>query len=369
MIKIYLKGYRLNLKEKAILFFLSIISLSFVSILLSFIVAIVVASIIKINSNFIALLIASIFLILPVIIIKKYFKKIYFYFYKRLYFDPFINSHEFKMIKKKILKNVLECNDLNSYIKELENKTIGGVKYYGEAKLSDNSVYNFKRTYLDKNEKSNLIYNCSLNVCKNAEINPFKYICKYFNIKEDETNLNILEEILNSYLSIEDGKKLLRKEEEKIFSLIQNKIPLIVVEYSKDEIMQELGFELFFNDIKFSTYTFLYVSAGGNSSLRCDVTLDINNLEDFIRYINDVISHKKSINYQRSLMTKKLRNKILNRDDFTCKICQNSTYNEENLLLEIDHIIPLSKGGFTTEENLQTLCWKCNRKKSSKIYI
>ncbi|MBR5502670.1 MAG: HNH endonuclease, partial [Oscillospiraceae bacterium] len=45
----------------------------------------------------------------------------------------------------------------------------------------------------------------------------------------------------------------------------------------------------------------------------------------------------------------------------------NSTHAEPNLLLEIDHIIPVSKGGVTEEGNLQTLCWKCNRAKSNKI--
>ena len=38
-----------------------------------------------------------------------------------------------------------------------------------------------------------------------------------------------------------------------------------------------------------------------------------------------------------------------------------------NLLLEVDHIIPISKGGKTEPDNLQTLCWKCNRTKSNKI--
>ncbi|HIS15474.1 MAG TPA: HNH endonuclease [Candidatus Scatomorpha merdavium] len=38
-------------------------------------------------------------------------------------------------------------------------------------------------------------------------------------------------------------------------------------------------------------------------------------------------------------------------------------------MLEIDHIIPVSKGGRTAEENLQTLCWKCNRAKSDKIMV
>ena len=70
---------------------------------------------------------------------------------------------------------------------------------------------------------------------------------------------------------------------------------------------------------------------------------------------------------QRSLMTKKLREFIKHRDNFTCCLCGNSTHVEPNLLLEIDHIIPVAKGGETVEDNLQTLCWKCNRAKSDKI--
>ena len=61
----------------------------------------------------------------------------------------------------------------------------------------------------------------------------------------------------------------------------------------------------------------------------------------------------------------------LNITDQDCTImaciCGNSTHEEPNLLLEIDHIIPVSKGGCTVEDNLQTLCWKCNRSKSDKI--
>lgn len=67
-------------------------------------------------------------------------------------------------------------------------------------------------------------------------------------------------------------------------------------------------------------------------------------------------------------MTSSLREKIKKRDKYTCKYCGVSVKQEPNLLLEIDHIIPLSKGGITSEDNLQTLCWRCNRRKSNKIF-
>lgn len=101
--------------------------------------------------------------------------------------------------------------------------------------------------------------------------------------------------------------------------------------------------------------------------MQCDVMMDIENLNRFVKYLSDNIKFKKSVAGQRALMTSELRKKILQRDNYTCKYCGASVYQEPNLLLEIDHIIPVSKGGLTTEDNLQTLCWKCNRKKGAKI--
>ena len=80
-----------------------------------------------------------------------------------------------------------------------------------------------------------------------------------------------------------------------------------------------------------------------------------------IIYISEELGKDVYKRQQRILMTKKLRDLIKRRDNFTCCNCGNSTYAEPNLLLEIDHIIPVAKGGRTVEENLQTLCWKCNK--------
>jgi len=51
---------------------------------------------------------------------------------------------------------------------------------------------------------------------------------------------------------------------------------------------------------------------------------------------------------------------VLERDDYTCVKCGRKT-NEGRL--EVDHIIPVSKGGTDELNNLQTLCFECNRGK------
>lgn len=59
---------------------------------------------------------------------------------------------------------------------------------------------------------------------------------------------------------------------------------------------------------------------------------------------------------QRSKMTPKFREQIKKRDNYTCQKCGISIYDEPHLLLEVDHIIPISKGGLSKEDNLVTLC-------------
>jgi hypothetical protein len=58
-----------------------------------------------------------------------------------------------------------------------------------------------------------------------------------------------------------------------------------------------------------------------------------------------------------------LRFFVLKRDRFCCVACGRSPSTVAGLVLEIDHVFPWSKGGETIEENLQTLCFDCNRGK------
>ena len=61
-----------------------------------------------------------------------------------------------------------------------------------------------------------------------------------------------------------------------------------------------------------------------------------------------------------------LRWRVLERDDFTCQYCGQSA---PSVILGVDHIIPVSKGGSDEEENLRTACWSCNMGKGDWLKL
>jgi 5-methylcytosine-specific restriction endonuclease McrA len=98
-------------------------------------------------------------------------------------------------------------------------------------------------------------------------------------------------------------------------------------------------------------------------------------LKKFIDFINNEKLHETGIQEEigddksKRHRTKKsiswrLRFLIMRRDNFRCKICGESPAKTPGVILQVDHIVPWSKGGETLPENLQTLCIKCNIGKS-----
>ncbi len=59
-----------------------------------------------------------------------------------------------------------------------------------------------------------------------------------------------------------------------------------------------------------------------------------------------------------------LRWRILKRDHHRCASCGRSPATHPGLSLQIDHIVPVSRGGGDQESNLRTLCSACNGGKS-----
>lgn len=66
---------------------------------------------------------------------------------------------------------------------------------------------------------------------------------------------------------------------------------------------------------------------------------------------------------ERKSLSKKTRFEVFKRDSFTCQYCGSKA---PDVILEIDHIEPKSKGGIDEIINLLTSCFDCNRGKSNR---
>lgn len=71
------------------------------------------------------------------------------------------------------------------------------------------------------------------------------------------------------------------------------------------------------------------------------------------------------VQQQRTIISDDKRYDIMKRDGFRCCICGATA--ADGFRLEVDHIMPVSKGGKSTNDNLQTLCERCNKGKRDKI--
>ncbi|MGY6528730.1 MAG: HNH endonuclease [Cyanobacterium sp.] len=59
-----------------------------------------------------------------------------------------------------------------------------------------------------------------------------------------------------------------------------------------------------------------------------------------------------------------VRKYVYQRDNYRCQSCGKPS---QETTLNIDHIIPLAKGGSNDISNLQTLCSNCNLQKKDKL--
>lgn len=115
--------------------------------------------------------------------------------------------------------------------------------------------------------------------------------------------------------------------------------------------------------------TVSYVSPKGQNSYSRRLDWDFAQLQQGLREALEIRAHQSTQQYlrqrERSLMTSSLRVAILRRDGSRCRMCGASA--AAGATLHIDHIVPVSLGGQTIAENLQTLCDSCNYGKSNKF--
>ena len=99
-------------------------------------------------------------------------------------------------------------------------------------------------------------------------------------------------------------------------------------------------------------------------------THNLGEIRKTIATLYEIVDHEISKEKEQSQndfnrsVSEQQKRVLLEKAGWKCQICGKSLTLAE---AHVDHIIPFSKGGKTSPENLQILCEECNKKKSNKI--
>ena len=126
--------------------------------------------------------------------------------------------------------------------------------------------------------------------------------------------------------------------------------------------------EYFFTGVIESTGQLSYFNDGTDCSIGTIVFV-LDNGEKMLFVYNDILTssiHPASIqpikSFERANIREEVRKGVFDKCDNICEIQSNLC---TNIATEIDHIIPVSKGGSNEMYNLQGACSSCNKSKSN----
>ena len=279
----------------------------------------------------------------------------------------YYDSPDFAKIKETCEVLMSTQREFNEYINE---KVQSISQLFGtrvvRTETTHEDEYNYIRPY--KKTITPFTAEVSATVFASAENNPLEYIVKYFYPHKSSypEQIQKLYQLVEELETLRDAKQIIENYKAEYQQYLGD-VPAFIMENDEAGFYSRLGFANIDESTLTVEYKFAYTSGGGMAQRAFTVPMTEEIIAELIKVLESKLTAGAFAKEQRTLMTKKLREHIKERDNYTCCNCGNSTHAEPNLLLEIDHIIPVSKGGRTEESNLQTLCWKCNRAKSNKI--
>ena len=279
----------------------------------------------------------------------------------------YYESSDFFKIKETCEVLMSTQREFNEYITE---KVESISRLFGTRVVRNETVNDDEYQYIRPYKKAITPFTAEVSaaVFASAENSPLDYVIKNFYpnkgiYPEQIQKLHLLVEEL---ATLKDAKKIIENYK-KEYQQYLGDVPSYIMDEDEAGFYSRLGFANIDESALVVEYKFSYTSGGGMAKRTFTIPMTEETIVELIGALEGKLTASAFTKEQRALMTNKLREFIKERDNFTCCNCGNSIHIEPNLLLEIDHIIPVSKGGYTVEENLQTLCWKCNRSKSNKI--
>ena len=279
----------------------------------------------------------------------------------------YYSSEDFTRLKSTCDSLMSSQREFNEYIDE-KVKSVSGL--FGTNIVRDDTVIEDEYNYIHPYIKSLTPFTAevSASVFASAENNPLDYVVKQFYSNKSlyPEQIQKLQLLVEELETLKEAKQIIENQKAEIQQYL-SEVPDFIMENDEDGFYSRLGFATINENSLVVAYKFSYTSNAGYSQRSFNVPMTEETIVALIQKLEDKLTFTAFAKEQRSLMTSKLRQQIKERDKYTCQYCGNSINQEPNLLLEIDHKIPVSKGGLTEESNLQTLCWRCNRTKSNKL--
>ncbi len=279
----------------------------------------------------------------------------------------YYNSQDFLEIKAACSTLMNTQREFNLYIDEKVSKISD---LFGTQVIRNETINEDEYDYIHTYQKSitPFVAEVSSAVFASAENSPLEYVIKCFYPDKDRYPEQIykFQTLIEELETLKEAKKIIETQKKDYQQYITD-VPDYVMDKDEDGFYARLGFATINERSLKVEYKFVYTSNAGKAQRSFVVPMTEETIIELIKALQNKLLMSAFTKEQRSLMTSSLRNMIKERDNYTCQYCGNSTNVEPNLLLEVDHIIPVSKGGCTVIDNLQTLCWKCNRAKSAKI--
>ena len=237
--------------------------------------------------------------------------------------------------KSKYYNNVLRLNRETNY-----NKQIGDVRYIMRVK----SKAQFDRTHPNEALDEYLIWNrrdivSLLNGVQENRRIYVEYLAGFNSLSSSITPAECRELHIDYNKFIEIERKLVASAK---ISIVQTVAATCYVEYTSPQ-----GRNYYSKNCTF---------------LESEIRIALKELDKRNAYKLTEEWRRKN---ERTKVTPSLRYDVMRRDGFRCCLCGRTAAN--GVELEVDHIIPVSRGGNTTYSNLQTLCRECNRGKGTKL--
>lgn len=279
----------------------------------------------------------------------------------------YYESSDFLKIKETCEVLMSTQREFNEYITEkIESiSNLFGTRVVRNETINDDE-YQYIRPY--KKAITPFTAEVSAAVFASAENNPIDYVIKNFypNKAIYPEQIQKLHLLVEELATLKDARNIIENYKKDYHQYLRD-VPSYIMDEDEAGFYSKLGFANIDESVLVVEYKFSYTSGGGMAKRTFTIPMTEETIVQLIEALEGKLTASAFTKEQRALMTNKLREVIKKRDNFTCCSCGNSIHIEPNLLLEIDHIIPVSKGGCTVEDNLQTLCWKCNRSKSNKM--